>query len=130
MLFVQDVLHELKINKLKRRNFLPPPLPNDLSNAFPHLAEVTNPNPYYIILIHSTIYNKAVQMEQFYTELKNPNNRDRLLTQKMNNLLVYKITDEIWDRYFTLFQVKIFDGVFLECKPAGYTHNDEVVYSR
>ena len=69
-------------------------------------------------------------MEQFYTELKNPNNRDRLLTQKMNNLLVYKITDEIWDRYFTLFQVKIFDGVFLECKPAGYTHNDEVVYSR
>ena len=24
----------------------------------------------------------------------------------------------------------MFDGVFLECKPSGYTHNDELIYSR
>ena len=26
--------------------------------------------------------------------------------------------------------MKLFDGVYLECKPSGYTHNDELVYSR
>jgi len=107
----QDVLHELKLNKQKRRNFLPPPLPSNLAPAFAHLGE-------------------EVQFEQFYTELKNPNNRDTLLTSKMKDVMVYKLPEEIWDRYFTLFQVKIFDGVFLECKPAGYTDKDEIVYSR
>lgn len=107
----QDVLHELKLNKQKRRNFVPPPLPSNLASAFAHLGE-------------------EVQFEQFYTELKNPNNRDTLLTSKMKDAMVYKIPEEVWDRYFTLFQVKIFDGVFLECKPAGYTDNDEIVYSR
>ncbi len=24
----------------------------------------------------------------------------------------------------------MFDGVYLECKPSGYTHNDELIYSR
>ena len=26
--------------------------------------------------------------------------------------------------------MKLFEGVYLECKPSGYTHNDELVYSR
>ena len=33
-------------------------------------------------------------------------------------------------RYFYLFQLELFEGVYLECKPSGYTHNDELVYSR
>ena len=43
---------------------------------------------------------------------------------------MYKIPDDVWDRYFNLFQIEIFDGIFLECKPSGYTHNDELIYSR
>jgi len=107
----QDVLHELKINKLKRRNFVPPPFMAGLDPKLSHLA-------------------KEAQMEQFFLEVKNYNNHDRLMTNRMNEVLVYKIPDEVWDRYFNLFQVKIFDGVYLECKPSGYTHNDELIYSR
>merc|ERR1719342_1508343 len=52
------------------------------------------------------------------------------MTSRMDNVLVYKIPDDIWERYFYLFQIKLFDGVYLECKPSGYTHNDELIYSR
>jgi len=107
----QDVLHELKINKLKRRNFIPPPLLNGLDPKLSHLA-------------------KDAQMEQFLIEVKNYNNHDRLMTNRMSEVLVYKIPDEIWDRYFHLFQIKLMDGIYLECKPSGYTHNDELIYSR
>jgi len=107
----QDVLHELKINKLKRRTFLPPPLLDGLDPKLAHLA-------------------RDAQLEQFLIEVKNYNNHDRLMTSRMSEVLVYKIPDEVWDRYFNLFQIKIFDGIFLECKPSGYTHNDELIYSR
>ena len=52
------------------------------------------------------------------------------MTSRMSEVLVYKIPDDVWDRYFNLFQIKLFDGIFLECKPSGYTHNDELIYSR
>jgi len=107
----QDILHELKINKLKRRTFLPPPLLDGLDPKLSHLA-------------------RDAQKEQFLIEVKNYNNHDRLMTSRMQEVLVYKIPDDVWDRYFNLFQIEIFDGIFLECKPSGYTHNDELIYSR
>jgi len=107
----QDVLHELKQNKTKRRTFIQPPSIGDLASGLSHLAQ-------------------EAQMEQFMSEVKNYNNHDRLMTSRMDNVLVYKIPDDVWERYFYLFQVKLFDGVYLECKPSGYTHNDELIYSR
>ena len=38
-------------------------------------------------------------MDQFMAELKNYNNHDRLMTNRMDNVLVYKIPDEVWERY-------------------------------
>ena len=36
----------------------------------------------------------------FIAEVKNPNNRNRLLTEKLGDgETVYKIPDELWDRY-------------------------------
>ena len=36
----------------------------------------------------------------FIAEVKNPNNRNRLLTDKLGDgETVYKIPDELWDRY-------------------------------
>jgi len=107
----QDVLHELKINKLKRRSYVPPPFMAGLDPKLSHLA-------------------REAQMEQFFLEVKNYNNHDRLMTSRMGEVLVYKIPDEAWERYFHLFQVKLLEGVFLECRPSGYTHQDELVYSR
>ena len=77
--FLQDVLHELKLNKLKRRTFLPPPVLSDLDPKLSHLA-------------------REAQMDQFMAELKNYNNHDRLMTNRMDNVLVYKIPDEVWER--------------------------------
>merc|ERR1719234_2213829 len=94
---------------------LPPPLPPffmaGLDPKLSHLA-------------------REAQMEQFFLEVKNYNNHDRLMTSRMGEVLVYKIPDEAWERYFHLFQVKLLEGVFLECRPSGYTHQDELVYSR
>ena len=75
----QDVLHELKLNKLKKRTFIPPPVMEGLDNKLEHLA-------------------KEAQMEQFMEEVKNYNNHDRLMTSRMDNVLVYKIPDEVWER--------------------------------
>jgi len=107
----QDVIHELKINKLKKRNFYPSASIPGLDPKLAYLAE-------------------EAEMEQFYIELKNYNTHDRLLTSRMGGTLVYKVPDEVWDRYVHKFQVKIFSGVYLECKPSGYSHNDELIYSR
>ena len=107
----QDVLHELKINKMKRRSYVPPPFMAGLDPKLAHLA-------------------REAQMEQFFTEVKNYNNHDRLMTSRMGEVLVYKIPDEVWERYFQLFQVKVVEGVYLEARPSGYTHTDQLVYSR
>ena len=47
---------------------------------------------------------------------------------RRRSLILYLDVDIF--RYFYLFQIKLFDGVYLECKPSGYTHNDELIYSR
>jgi len=107
----QDVLHELKINKMKKRTFIHPINLDGLDPKLSHLA-------------------REAQMEQFLVEVKNYNNHDRLMTNRMSEVLVYKIPDEVWDRYFSLFQIQLFEGVYLECRPSGYTHSDELIYSR
>ena len=75
----QDVLHELQLNKMKRRTYIPPPLIDGLDPKLSHLAQ-------------------EAQMEQFMAEVKNYNNHDRLMTSRMDNVLVYKIPDEVWER--------------------------------
>ena len=75
----QDVLHELKLNKMKRRTFIQPPVLEGLDCKLSHLA-------------------KEAQMEQFMSEVKNYNNHDRLMTSRMDNVLVYKIPDDVWER--------------------------------
>ena len=75
----QDVLHELKLNKLKKRTFIAPPILSDLDPKLSHLA-------------------KEAQMDQFMAEVKNYNNHDRLMTSRMDNVLVYKIPDDVWER--------------------------------
>ena len=76
----QDVLHELKMNKAKRRTLIAPPL--DLGALDPRLSHLA----------------KEAQMEQFLAEVKNYNNHDRLMTSRMDNVLVYKIPDDVWER--------------------------------
>ena len=107
----QDVIHELKMNKMKRRTFQPPPFLAGLDPKLSHLA-------------------REAQLEQLLSEVRNYNNHDRLMTQRMGEVLVYKIPEEVWERYFNLFQVKLLEGVYLECRPTGYTHNNELIYSR
>ena len=75
----QDVLHELKQNKTKRRTFIQPPMIGDLASGLSHLAQ-------------------EAQMEQFMSEVKNYNTHDRLMTSRMDNILVYKIPDDVWER--------------------------------
>ena len=75
----QDVLHELKQNKTKRRTFIQPPMMEDLDSKLSHLAQ-------------------EAQMEQFMAEVKNYNNHDRLMTSRMEGVLVYKIPDDVWER--------------------------------
>ena len=76
----QDVIHELKQNKTKRRTFIQPPMMEDLDSKLSHLAQ-------------------EAQMEQFMSEVKNYNNHDRLMTSRMDNVLVYKIPDDVWERW-------------------------------
>ena len=41
---------------------------------------------------------QEAQMDQFMAEVKNYNNHDRLLTSRMDNVLVYKIPEDVWER--------------------------------
>ena len=75
----KDVIHELKMNKMKKRTFQPPPMMEELDPKLSHLAQ-------------------EAQMDQFMAEVKNYNNHDRLLTSRMDNVLVYKIPEDVWER--------------------------------
>ena len=55
------------------------------------------------ILTHSVF---DIRRDMFYTEVKNSNNRHRLLSDQMNSM-VYKIPDELWERSFPLFNVEL-----------------------
>ncbi len=63
-------------------------------------------------------------------ELKNPNNRHRLLSEKLGQT-VFKIPDELWERSFNQFQIDLLHGVRLEARPHGFTQEDDTpVYTR
>ena len=72
-----------------------------------------------------------VRRDMFLQELKNSNNRNRLLTDKMNGTTVFKIPDELWDRSFPMFCVELLGpNIKLECRPHGFTEDDVPVYTR
>ena len=80
-----DALHELSTNRTKKRtepNL--PPLPPEI--------------------LTGSVFD--FRRDMFYTEVKNSNNRHRLLSDQMNSM-VYKIPDELWERSFPLFNVEL-----------------------
>ena len=63
-------------------------------------------------------------------ELKNTNNRHRLLSERLNGM-VYKIPDELWERNFPLFSVELLGAnIKLECRPQAFTDDNIPVYTR
>jgi len=108
----QDALHELNSNRTKKRtepNL--PPIP-------PEVAQFAGSG-------------FDVRRDMFIAELKNSNNRHRLLTEKLNGTGVYKIPDELWDRSFPLFNVELLGpNIKLECRPHGFTEDNVPVYTR
>lgn len=105
-----DAIHEMQTNRsnTKRLSTLLPPLPIEMNDVAAALEFHKN---------------------MFVAELKNINNRYRLLCEKLG-LVVYKIPDELWDRYFLLFQVELKPRIKLEARPQGYTEDDKLVYTR
>ena len=72
-----------------------------------------------------------VRRDMFLQELKNSNNKNRLLTDKMNGTTVFKIPDELWDRSYPMFCVELLGpNIKLECRPHGFTEEDVPVYTR
>ena len=61
---------------MKKRTYIPPPIIEGLDPKLSHLAQ-------------------EAQLEQFLAEVKNYNNHDRLMTSRMDNVLVYKIPDDV-----------------------------------
>jgi len=110
-----DAVHQLQTNKSKKRMFaqMPvPPLPEGMA------ASITSPE-----------MEEEIRKSMFTTELKNTNNRNRLLGEKLG-LTVYKIPDELWERSYQQFQVDLKPGVKLEARPHAYTDDDKPVYTR
>jgi len=112
-----DVLHEMQTNRSKPRPCHPlPPIPD--------------------AIVAASAGNEAVgefEMRRaiFIAEVKNPNNRNRLLTEKLGDGdTVYKIPDELWDRYSSLFLIDLMDGVKLECRPNAMTEESTPLYAR
>ena len=109
----QDALHELSTNRTKKRT-IPnlPPLPPELASFGPNSGF-------------------DIRRDMFLAELKHSNNRHRLLTEKLNDVTVYKIPDELWERNFTLFNVELLgSNITLECRPHGFTEDNVPVYTR
>ena len=72
-----------------------------------------------------------VRRDMFIAELKNSNNRHRLLTEKLAGITVYKIPDELWERNFPLFMIELLGpSIKLECRPHGFTEDNIPVYTR
>ena len=78
-----DAIHELTTNRGKKRN----PAPT----------------------IEGGEYSKSeARRLAVIGEIKNPNNRNRLLSEKLG-ITAFKIPDELWERHFPQFKVKIFN---------------------
>jgi hypothetical protein len=91
-------------------------------------------DPLYTFYLFLSIFLGSgfdVRRDMFIAELKNSNNRHRLLTEKLNGTGVYKIPDELWDRSFPLFNVELLGpNIKLECRPHGFTEDNVPVYTR
>lgn len=107
-----DAVHELATNRNKNRtepNL--PPLPPEFASFAGSQFDV--------------------RRDMFLQELKNSNNKNRLLTDKMNGTTVFKIPDELWDRSYPMFCVELLGpNIKLECRPHGFTEEDVPVYTR
>ena len=69
----------------------------------------------------------------FFTEITNSKyeKKDQLLTKRLKGKLVFKITNYIWERYCTIFDVKILEpNITMECRPQGLTEDNIPVYTR
>ena len=74
-----DAIHDLTTNQGKKRN----PAPSVDGNE----------------------YNKSESRRAaIIKEVKNPNNRNRLLSEKLG-ITAFKIPDDLWERHFPQFQV-------------------------
>ena len=85
-----DAIHELTTNRGKKRN--PAPAPEFGGDQTKNEA----------------------RRQLVITEVKNPNNRNRLLSEKLG-ITAFKIPDELWERHFPQFQVialSKFDSVY------------------
>ena len=104
-----DALHDLTTNRNKRRkepNL--PPLPPEIVTGS----------------------NFDFRRDMFITELKHTNNRNRLLSEKLDTM-VYKIPDELWERNYPLFMVELLGpNIKLECRPHAFTEENIPVYTR
>ena len=86
---------------------------------------------FYLFLLICLGSGFDVRRDMFIAELKNSNNRHRLLTEKLNGTGVYKIPDELWNRSFPLFNVELLGpNIKLECRPHGFTEDNVPVYTR
>ena len=104
-----DALHDLTTNRNKRRqepNL--PPLPPEI--------------------VTGSVFD--FRRDMFVTELKNTNNRNRLLSEKLDTM-VYKIPDELWERNYPLFMIELLGpNIKLECRPHAFTEENIPVYTR
>lgn len=105
-----DAIHEMQTNRNNRRAAVPPPM-------IP-LETKVNPD-----------MESEIRKNMFAAELKNPNNRYRLLSEKLG-ITVYKIPDELWERSYSFFRIDLNPIVRLEARPHGYTEDNKPVYMR
>ena len=67
----------------------------------------------------------------FLTEIKQYNKTDKLLTERLKGKLVFKIPNSIWEKYYTIFDVKILEpNITMECRPQGVTEDNVPVFTR
>jgi hypothetical protein len=74
-----DAIHELTTHRGKKRNPAPTPEGGEYSKS-------------------------EFRRQLVITEVKNPNNRNRLLSEKLG-ITAFKIPDDLWERHFPQFQV-------------------------
>ncbi len=93
---VADALHEMQTNRAKRRSAPPlPPIPDAILAA----------------MAGQDLTEFDMRRELFMQEVKDLNNRHRLLTDKLGDgETVYKVPDDIWERYFSVFMIDVVEG--------------------
>ena len=131
-----DAVHELATNRNKNRtepNL--PPLPPEFASFAGRIFHIFSSffresfKTDFLLIFSGSQFD--VRRDMFLQELKNSNNKNRLLTDKMNGTTVFKIPDELWDRSYPMFCVELLGpNIKLECRPHGFTEEDVPVYTR